>query len=391
MQRIRPVLANGALLVASLTAALALGEVVMRVARPAPATGAGPALYRHDDLLGWEKRPDVEVRMRADEWDVTIATNAHGLRGPPVAERAAGTRILLLGDSFVEGYTVPQEATATAALEHRLRTSGDAGAEVLNGGTAGYSTDQEVLFYERDGAPLRPDVVVLLFYVNDLWYNTRVGYWRGAKPWFERTDTGPVLQGVPVPRLAWASRETSDWITARSALYRQIRTLATGRSRAEGGTDGTRAAARAPTVPAEFLGWRLGEDPEVDEAWALTEELLVRLRDRVVADGGAFVLFHVPSKAAVYEEVWRGTARAYELDSGGWSATADAERLRGICDRRELECLLPVDRFRAAGSPLGESGALYFPMDGHWTAAGHDLAATVLHEWLAGRAATPYH
>jgi hypothetical protein len=234
-------------------------------------------------------------------------------------------------------------------------------------------------------------VVVLLFYLNDLWYNTRDGYWRGAKPWFERRATGLALRGVPVPRVAWASRETSDWITARSALYRQIRALAIARAPGESGADGTREAAPGPTVPAEFMGWRVGQDPEVEEAWALTEELLLRLRDRIVADGGAFVLFHVPSKAAVYDEVWRGSARAYGIDSAGWSPTAEAERLRGICRRRELECVLPVERFRAEGSPLGESGALYFPIDGHWTAAGHDLAATVLHEWLAGRAATPYH
>jgi lysophospholipase L1-like esterase len=329
--------------------------------------------------------------MRADEWDVTISTNALGLRGPPVEARAAGARVLLLGDSFVEGYTVRGDQTVAAGLQRLLRAEGDAGAEVLNGGTAGYSTDQEVLFYERDGRPLRPDVVVLFFYVNDLWYNTRDGYWRGAKPWFERTDSGLALRGVPVPRLAWASRETSEWLTERSALYRQIRALAAAPPPSVLATDRAGEGAPPPTAPGEFQAWRLGEAPELDGAWALTEALLVRLRDGVAADGGAFVVFHVPSKAAVYDEVWSGTARAYGLDDASWSATADAERLRGICARHELDCLLPLDRFRAEGSSVGESDAPYFPIDGHWTAVGHELAATVLHEWLAGRGGPPYH
>ena len=43
----------------------------------------------------------------------------------------------------------------------------------MNGGTAGYSTDQEMLFYETEGHRYQPRVVVLFFYYNDVVYNDR--------------------------------------------------------------------------------------------------------------------------------------------------------------------------------------------------------------------------
>jgi len=383
MRRFRNLLVNGGLLVASFGLALAVAEATVRVALPGGApTGAGRGLYRHDELLGWEKRPNANVRLRSPEWDVTMSTNALGLRGEVVpAEAGLGPRVLLVGDSFIEAYTVRLEESVASVLEHKLRAAGLDGAQVLNGGTAGYSTDQEVLFYERDGSALRPDVVALFFYMNDLWYNTSSTYWRGAKPWFEFADDSLALRGVPVPGLAWASRASSDWLRIHSGLYRQVRQLLTSPRRDADGDTG--AGPTAAAAPAEFLAWRRGADPELEGAWALTESLIARMRDRVQADGGEFILFYVPSKAALSAEVWSATVDVYGLDPSAWSATADRERLQGICERLSLECLDPLERFRREAAALGSLDALYFEIDGHWTPGGHELAASVLYERLA--------
>ena len=98
------------------------------------------------------------------EYTVEVAINSHGLRDPERGyETPAGTaRILALGDSFVEGYSVSLPETATQVLESALGRAG-CPAEVINGGTAGYSTDQELLFYETEGHRYKPRVVVLFF------------------------------------------------------------------------------------------------------------------------------------------------------------------------------------------------------------------------------------
>ena len=64
---------------------------------------------------------------------------------------------------------VPDAQTVTARLEGALSARG-CPSEVINGGTAAYSTDQEYLFYREEGRRYASDVVVLFVYHNDLPY-----------------------------------------------------------------------------------------------------------------------------------------------------------------------------------------------------------------------------
>jgi hypothetical protein len=357
---------------------------------PLPSTGAGPRLYQYDTLLGWEKRPRVELRVTAPEWDVMLATNEHGLRGPPTPRaKPDGTRrVLLLGDSYVEAYTVSEQDMVSTVLERTLQELGGERVEVLNGGTAGYSTDQQLLFFSRDGVGFEPDVTVLFFYVNDVWYNARSSYWRGSKPYFELSDGALELRGVPVPRLAWTSRELSDGLSRGSALYQLIRSAVSGVTSVRDpapadSTPGGAAASPTPSVPGELLSWQRSPDAETLRTWRITEALLVELRDRVEAAGSDFLIFWVPSKAAVHDQVWRDTRDAYGMSDEVWSAAADADMLRSVCEVASLSCLIPLQEFRERAAPLGAPRALYFPVDGHWTATGHHLAAEILARAIA--------
>jgi hypothetical protein len=366
--------------------ALGIGEMMARVVGPpAPSAGAGPRLYQFDSLLGWQKRPDVEVTTSGAEWDVVIATNEHGLRGSstPAAKPAGRTRVLLVGDSFLEGYTVVDEETVSNVLEHRLDDLGRGDFEVLNGGTAGYATDQELLFFERDGATFEPDVTVLLFYLNDVWGNAQTRYWRGAKPYFTLASDTLALQGVPVPVLRYNTRAWHDRFNSNSALYRLVRRALRGGASPPAEATAQEGTTPAPTVPGEFLPWQRVPDATTAEQWRLTEALLVELRDQVEATGSEFLVFWIPSKTAVYDEIWESTRDAYGMSDEAWSPIADALMLRTICERAALSCLIPLDEFRAHAAPLGEPGGLYLPIDGHWTAAGHHLAAELLARAIA--------
>ena len=81
----------------------------------------------------------------------------------------------MLGDSFTFAEQVNQNETFTQRLEDRL--NGDANGlqyRVLNAGSNGWATANELIFLAKEGVRFRPDVVVVAFYIgNDVSDNYR--------------------------------------------------------------------------------------------------------------------------------------------------------------------------------------------------------------------------
>ena len=107
--------------------------------------------------------------------------------------------MLLLGDSITEGYSVEEPYTLRSVLEALLNSRREGRFEVINGGTAGYSTDQEYLFYRDEGVSYAPRVVVLLFYYNDVLYNARaaVPEWDGQELRMALEEDALLWDGTP--------------------------------------------------------------------------------------------------------------------------------------------------------------------------------------------------
>jgi len=202
--RLRATILNAGLALASFGVVLALLEGAARLAERSRGGGKerdeASRYVEHDPRLGWRKKPGARVRYERREYSVEVAINAHGLRDPErPATPAPGTfRILALGDSFVEGYTVDMPLTVTQVLEKSLSTPA-CPVEVLNAGTAAYSTDQEYLFYLDQGVRYAPQVVLLFAYYNDVLWNQAVNYFGSPKPLLEKRGDQLVLSNDPVP------------------------------------------------------------------------------------------------------------------------------------------------------------------------------------------------
>lgn len=399
---VRPWVVNGGLALAALVIALGLAEVALRIALPASGgEGEVAGYFQHDTLLGWSKRPGAQATIRAAEYTVDLRINQYGLRGPGYApEPAPDTRrVLLLGDSFVEGYTVGDDETVARVLETLLARETAQPVQVINAGTAGYSTDQEFLYFVRDGWRYDPDVVVLFLYVNDVAFNVRGDYWRGHKPYFALTDTGLTLRGVPVPvrdslenpfevtggrGVVGLVRRADAWLGLRSSLYGLVRTAIRDSPLLSGITIRMGFGA----VPGEFLPWKIEPDPDLARAWAVTRGILAALHAEVERRGSRLVVFWIPARPAVYPEDWDRTSRKYAMDEG-WSPEQDGAVLDGICRELALTCIVDAETFRriARARPTGET-PLYFPRDGHWTREGHRVAAELLAATVTARADT---
>jgi Flp pilus assembly protein TadD/lysophospholipase L1-like esterase len=174
-QRARPFLrrlAKPALAVCATLFALLLGEALVRVFGRAPEIkpiqlNAYDCIYRRslNPILGFE----LKANCRSDNPDFIQTyerTNAHGQRDRKrTLQKPDGVRrILLLGDSVVEGYGLRESETLSQQLEALYR---DGSTEVLNFGVSAYCTRAEVELLEKKGLPFDPDIVVLVFVEND--------------------------------------------------------------------------------------------------------------------------------------------------------------------------------------------------------------------------------
>ena len=121
-------------------------------ASSAPVDPGTKGFFLHDPDLGYRLNPERE------------GFNSLSFRGPEVSpEKVPGrTRLLVIGDSVAW-----DERGFVARLARVLEERNPGLVEVLNAAIPGYTTHQERVFLERLVGPVRPDVVVLEYCLND--------------------------------------------------------------------------------------------------------------------------------------------------------------------------------------------------------------------------------
>lgn len=353
--------------------------VARRVAQPLTTRGS---IVRYHPTLGWSHPPGATAWLHREEYAVHLQYNSHGLRGPEAdyAKPAGRFRTLLLGDSFTDGYTVDEDKSVRAVLERELSASCGR-HQVLNAGTIGYSTDQEYLFFQQEGYRYQPDVVVVLFCWNDLYFNTTG---EQGKPYFELVDGRLALRNSPVP-------EPRDGVWLRTPEARQLSVepwrgsmalrLLAERTRSGNPRLHERLAALGLVPPLTkqkitpdmwpvFTGFR----GEVDEMWRRTSAILAALKADVAARGARLVLFYIPDRTEVNDQVYETVLESWENARKGWRRDKVFKRMQEVCASLGLPLVDPRDAFRVADA---SGGGAFFPKDGHWTEAGH---ATAGHE-----------
>lgn len=98
--------------------------------------------------------------------DITIRTNALGFRGPEI-DWKLHPRILFLGDSITMQDYLPEEETFAYLIKELSRSTGSQW-ETLNAGIGSIGIGTERAMLEEVGKIVRPDIVVLNLYLNDV-------------------------------------------------------------------------------------------------------------------------------------------------------------------------------------------------------------------------------
>jgi hypothetical protein len=133
------------------------------------------------ELEMWKYATDVKVRdfrpeqghrhganRSASLMSVPVRTEAHGFRGPAIAEQAAPgvARIAFVGDSTTMGWGVAEQETFAHQVIARLQAQGRK-VDGFNEGVGNWNTTQELTNFRDTGLKMKPDIVVLTYFIND--------------------------------------------------------------------------------------------------------------------------------------------------------------------------------------------------------------------------------
>ena len=357
---------------------LLLLEIALRLFGPIlPGSyDTGHYLERHP-RLGHFNVPGFDGWIKTSEFTTRVTISPLGLRDPRTAyARPSDTfRVLLLGDSFVEAVQVDASKTTAARLEAGLQQQAGRPVQVINAGVAGYGTGQELLLFEEEGAKYQANVVVLIVFLgNDIGDNSyRHDPTRGeqtSRPTFE-LDSEKMIRVVPGAPL---SRRPDPRNALRSCclLYNVFETgvllkLNNGpiRDQPEFENDG------------RYLVRSLYEkypDPEMERSWRITERLLGLMRDRVRSENVQLLVVGAPDWLALDSSAWQERVGGSRAVSGRYAPDVPSRMLSEIAAKSGVPYLdlMPI----LARASVGEQ--LYFPIDSHWTPAGHQVVAEAI-------------
>ncbi len=316
---------------------IALGGVIAEIALRV-AGYSYPEFYQRDEVRGVSLLPGAEGWYRK-EGEAYIRINSAGLRDQEHAiMKPEGTfRIAVVGDSYCEALSVSLEEAFWSVMGKKIEECGafpGKKIEVINFGVSGYGTAQELLTLRDKVWQYSPDLVLLAVTTNnDITDNSRVLKRTDDIPYFVyqgaqltlddsfKNSRGFLFSNSRVGRLGYWLRTHSRLIQAiiqgqhgfkvLLASWRANRSKPASMLPVTSGETG-----KAPEKPDLFArSEELGADNLIylepnnavwNDAWRVTEGLIVQMRDEVTRGGAKFVVVTLSNGPQVLPQAkWR--------------------------------------------------------------------------------------
>ncbi len=368
----------------------------------APRADGGAGIMHREGLdgtgLGWVPKPGIVRQKSAPDGDpFTMRINSKGFRGPELGQRRSGhRRILFLGDSFTMAGQLPEADTFVHQVGDLLRTDPGVDVEVVNAGVNGYSTYQEMALYKRHRRALRPDTVVLCFFLGNYFRDNMVHTSearrlrrellpRGMRYFDRHRDrflygadgvrlTDP-LSGrlLREPSRSWLVSLTQHSYLARLLIARVA--LIQGR---------TSSDLDLLDPDHRYYFYEIGlyqqkQDGLYQTATEITLDCIDELDAAVRADGGELLVALIPSQSQVVSDYWRYTLDQLgleESDLGPVDMRFPNRLLTEFLDKQSIPVVDMTDDFVNATDPK----TLFLANEGdrHFSAQGHRVAATAI-------------
>jgi hypothetical protein len=347
--------------------------------------------------LGWTGQPHFQGVIDSPVFRQEVKANSLGMNdNEHRLEKPADTfRILMLGDSFIQGFQVEKQQTAHQVLEDYLNAeAGQRRVEVLSGAVLGWSNGQQLLYYRERGRRFQPDLVLLTFFIgNDFKDNlpgnaATVRGWTCYAPYFAvcggQLNPQALTYAPGLSRLqAGCDPAQRTLINAlgslyqHSRLYQQLDPLIVSRYPRQVFGQGYISPLLALYTPTN-------NETELRQAWKVTLNLITQLQQEVQADGARFGVVVINPEEVfslrLQPEATLASLISQSPDLAGVEIDLPNRRLAEFFQAQEIQFLDLIEPMLAKQQQ--DQLPLYMKGDRHWTVEGNRVVAELIAQWL---------
>ena len=373
-----------------------IGEIGLRAAKIEgyPKIGdfvdsAPTGFHTSDPNLGWKLKPGTSGEWNG-EGASFVQVNSEGLRDREhtKAKPPNTLRVAVLGDSFTEAIHVPVEQTYWSKLERKLgncqAVKGRKNVEVINFGVQGYSTAQELIVLRKKVWDYSPDIVILAFFIgNDVINNSpRLEYDR-YRPFFAYDASGKLVPDMSFRNLPPIDRNEKavsfvdrmpTWIVNNSRILQVIKKVDLDRKKRELSEDFTELSTQNFKEP---------QDAAWQEAWRVTEGLIVTMWNEVVQKNADFLVVTIGDPMQVRPEAQE--RKKFMTKNNIQDLFYPERRLEKLGLREGFPVLNLSEQFQDYTDKYqvcAHGFENYVPCGGHWNELGHRLASILINRNL---------
>ncbi|MEG4488113.1 SGNH/GDSL hydrolase family protein [Microcoleus sp. D2_18a_B4] len=396
MSKLKNLGVNLGLTLGGLLMGVVIGEIGLRVARIEGypkignfAESAPTRFHTSDPNLGWKLKPGVSGEWN-EEGASFVQVNSEGLRDREhtKAKPPNTLRVAVLGDSFTEAIQVPIEQTFWSKLERKLgnceAVKGRKNVEVMNFGVQGYGTAQALIMLRKKVWDYNPDIVILAFFIgNDVINNSPQLEYDLYRPFFAYDASGKLVPDMsfrnraPIDRneraVSFVDRMPS-LIVNNSRILQVIKKVDLERKKRELSEDFTALSTQNLKEP-QNAAWQ--------EAWRVTEGLIVTMRNEVVQKKADFLVVTIGDPMQVRPDA--PMRKDFMIKNNIQDLFYPDRRLKKLGARegfRVLNLSEQIQGYTEKYQVCAHGFENSVPCGGHWNELGHRLASILINRNL---------
>lgn len=295
------------------------------------------------------------------EYKTVVNINRLGLRAPDTIgyDKSAGVqRVLVVGDSFTEGFGVEIEEAFVTLLEENLNNSGKVRpVQVVNGGVGGYSLEHVLKFLSYEGIKYKPDLILYAFYPDDVGHPSQLGRLYDLDVDGHLVELPPVMPSKELP----FSKQITSFLNNQFYTYRLFNFVLLRLFPPS--VDLSRYSVSAPEV--------------LDRSWSLAAAMLQEMQAVAQSVSADLMIVYLPEVFQVIDARWEQIAAS--------SAEPLLRDMPNALLRERIPSEVTYFDITPSLRSYHDPSALYYQIDLHFTPEGHHLTAKLIADHILER------